>query len=361
MKFMFDISGHGFGHLAQISPAIRETFHRFPTADILVRSQIGSSTLRAFLGKDIRLLDPPPDVGMLMLNAYTIDLESSYVAYEDLHEDLDSKIEQQAAIFSEIQPDILISDIGYVAISAASRANIPSYAVCSLHWGEIFDRYLGDREGAGRIHGEIIDSYSNARIFFLPQPRTSIPDIQNIRRIGLMGRHWGQNRKSEIFQRVGGKESRILATYTLGGIGHDSLVPELSIERGWLWIVPHEIKQRPEYRLIESVVSVSDLSGIPFLDVISSSDLVVTKTGYSTFAECALHGVPCLFLSRPDWPEAAQLESWMIENGYGFAVDFSTLTTDEWFEQALEMSKKRTAPAVATGHIELLDAIEEEL
>ena len=60
-----------------------------------------------------------------------------------------------------------------------------------------------------------------------------------------------------------------------------------------------------------------DFSVLPlaFIDVLSSSDVVLTKPGYGTYAEAVCNGVPLLTLERPDWPETSGLNAWARLHG----------------------------------------------
>jgi UDP:flavonoid glycosyltransferase YjiC (YdhE family) len=50
---------------------------------------------------------------------------------------------------------------------------------------------------------------------------------------------------------------------------------------------------------------------MPFVDILCSSDVVITKPGYGTFLEAACNGVPVVTLQRADWPETPFLMAWM--------------------------------------------------
>jgi hypothetical protein len=54
---------------------------------------------------------------------------------------------------------------------------------------------------------------------------------------------------------------------------------------------------------------------VSFNDLLANVDAVVTKPGYGTFVEAAVHGVPILYLRRPDWPEEPCLVDWLRLHG----------------------------------------------
>ena len=51
-----------------------------------------------------------------------------------------------------------------------------------------------------------------------------------------------------------------------------------------------------------------------FIDVLASSDAVVTKIGYATFVEAACNGVGIVSPPRADWPESGPLIEWAKQN-----------------------------------------------
>ena len=48
-----------------------------------------------------------------------------------------------------------------------------------------------------------------------------------------------------------------------------------------------------------------------FSDLLASSDVLLCKPGYGSFAEAACSGIPALYVNRPDWPEAPALIEWL--------------------------------------------------
>ena len=52
-----------------------------------------------------------------------------------------------------------------------------------------------------------------------------------------------------------------------------------------------------------------------FGDLLASSDALICKPGYGSFAEAACSGVPVLYVNRPDWPESPALVEWLQQHG----------------------------------------------
>jgi UDP-N-acetylglucosamine:LPS N-acetylglucosamine transferase len=60
---------------------------------------------------------------------------------------------------------------------------------------------------------------------------------------------------------------------------------------------------------------------LPFLDLMASSDVLLTKVGYGSFVEAAAHAIPLLYMDRPDWPETPFLAAWVAEHGNAAVID----------------------------------------
>ena len=57
------------------------------------------------------------------------------------------------------QLDIVLADVPYLTLAAASRASIPAAALCSLNWADIYRHYFNNRTEAGKILAEMESAY----------------------------------------------------------------------------------------------------------------------------------------------------------------------------------------------------------
>jgi hypothetical protein len=109
----------------------------------------------------------------------------------------------------------------------------------------------------------------------------------------------------------------------LGGIAHHLPVDDWPRLPGVRWLVAgHWRCTHPDAVAWESF-------GLDFNDLLCSSDAVVTKPGYGTFAEAACNGIPLLWQRRDDWPEQEPLIAWLHENARCAEVSARTLAFGE--------------------------------
>ncbi|HEY5716431.1 MAG TPA: hypothetical protein VIS54_08435, partial [Psychromonas sp.] len=78
---------------------------------------------------------------------------------------------------------------------------------------------------------------------------------------------------------------------------------------GWHWLVDQE-----EKGLRDDMSQLSEL-GLPFLELVANSDLILTKPGYGSYCEiaalAAYQKVRVITLERPDWPETPFLNAFL--------------------------------------------------
>lgn len=299
------LSPHGFGHATMTAPLVAELRRRRPE----LRLTIQTSLPRDFLGTryaDFELVPEIADFGFCMTSAIRVDVAASAAAYLAQHADYAALVAGEAARLRAAAPDLVLANIPYVTVAAASRAGIPVAAFSSLNWADLADYFLAHLPQCDRVRAEIRASYAQADIFLRPQPAQDMT-LPNIRNIGPVAR-LGSDRRAEIKQRLGlGKGTR-LGVIAFGGIDHRLPLERWPVMEGWFWLSSlSNTPNRPD-------MARWPVAGVPFADLFPSTDVIIGKPGYGTFSEVGLGGVPMLYESRPDWPEAPPLEEWLARH-----------------------------------------------
>jgi len=89
---------------------------------------------------------------------------------------------------------------------------------------------------------------------------------------------------------------------------------------------------------------------------------VVGKTGYGTFSEAGVAGIPVLYEARPDWPEAPPIERWLSRHTKCLAVQPQDLLEGGLKEQLQKLfSLPDQQVAFPCGVMEGADALEQVL
>lgn len=338
-----DISAHGFGHLAQTAAVLNAL--EMQDLRITIRSQAPLSLLRERIQVGFELLPYQQDNGMLMLDALQVDVPKSLAWYQNFHATFAERVEQAAQELAALQADLLLVNVPYLSLAAAQSLNLPSLALCSLNWADVFQSYCGHLPGSAEIHAEILAAYQGVQCFLQPtpsMPMINLPRTRVLAPIVSLG-----NQQSERLTAATNSSFRQFILVSLGGIGiHYPLEtwPKLA---GVAWI----FDDKSLYRRREDFFPVSSF-GLSYIDLLASCNLVLTKTGYGTQTEAVINQIPALCVQRPDWPEEPYLSAWHQQQGEVVFIDWQAIQTGQFVEPLTALltttwTKQRVLPTGA--------------
>jgi hypothetical protein len=304
------ISSHGYGHAMQALLVVNALRKHLPSLKITLRTQVLPDYLRSRLIGDFKILPVSSDFGMMMHSAIDIDVVASATVYKQLHQNWLEKVAVEAASLEAIKADLILADVPYLSLAGAKKAGIPAVALCSLNWADIYWNYCAKQLNAQQIHQQIQAAYQSAEYFLQAEPSMPMMDLGNRKPIGVLAT-LGINRRAIINQQLNLNPKQHLVLIALGGVSMPLQMDKWAKMPGISWLVPAAWGiQRPDVFAWESL-------HLPFIDVLRSSDIVITKPGYGTFTEAACNGVAVLYLERHDWPETPYLVSWLKKHARG--------------------------------------------
>ncbi len=336
LHIVVDISHHGFGHLAQTAPVLQALGHRQANLRLTVRSTLPKAVLHRRIGEELHVIPSAQDVGMCMASALEVLPEDSARAHGLLHREWTNTVSRSARELEALTPDLVIANIPYLTLAAGALAGIPTVAMCSLNWADIYGHYCGAIPGGTAIHRQMLKSYEEAGLFLQPRPHMPMTYLPQRKSVGPVAQ-LGTRRRGEMARKLGIEPHERLVLVGLGGIA-----TRLSVERwptlpGTRWLVPGDwLTGRSDCLPLESLA-------MPFIDILASSDVMIAKPGYGAFVEAACHGLPVLYLARPDWPEEPYLSVWLHQHARALEVQRRDFRTGR-FVDALEGLLEQPAP-----------------
>lgn len=315
LNLFVDISSHGFGHLAQTAPLLNALTAQQPCR-LTIRCAHPRVILSARIQAPFTHIQASSDFGFVMRNALTIDLDASALRYRDQHQQWPQRLAHDCALIQGLQPDLVLSNVSPLPLAAAAEVGIPSLAFCSLNWADLFTHYFGGNEWADHIEATLLGAYASARHFVCLTPGMAMPRLPNLRLGGIIAAH-GLPDRATWAQRLTAPFDKRWLLIALGGIEH-----RLPVES---WHIPADV-----HLLVPTTWGVrhpacSSYGADHFTDLLATTDVVLTKPGYGTFAECAVNGRPVLYLPRPDWPEQLALIDWLHEHGRALSTSETQL------------------------------------
>lgn len=349
MHIVVDISAHGFGHVAQSSAVINALHHqttnrRGDEFRLTIRSCADEATLRERICRPFDLIPYRQDQGMIMHDALGVDAEATMDWYRDFHADYNRKKNHAARDLEKLRPDVLFSDVPYLGLDAANLVGVPAVAMCSLNWADIFLSYCSGYNGSAKIHDEIVEAYNTANTFLQPAPSMPMKTLDNTRPISPIA--FKGNADVGVMRSLAGIGDKVQnASFILVGVG-GLPIKNLPLESwprldGVYWIFPDAILSHRQASLGRAdFLCQSVFNSIPYIDLLASCSLVVTKTGYGTQTESVLNQVPSICIERLDWPEHEYLRRWHEDHGEVGFVDVKDMGSKRFESMVADLLAK---------------------
>jgi hypothetical protein len=321
MHLLVAISHHGLGHLAQAAPVLNVLHAARPELSLTVWSGITRPALAARIHAPFQHRHEPADVGLAMHDAVRVDLAASRDAYLDFHRNWDARVALEAGWLRAQGITGVLADAACLPLAAAAHAGIPGVGLCSLNWVDIAGAYLAEQAGMAEVLEQMAAAYRSARAFLRATPAMPMDWLENREALPPIAAR-GIARGDALRARLGLAAEERLVLIGFGGIGYQASRP-LPTLTGTRWLVPDNW---PEKRA--DLIPFAS-TGLPFLDLLASCAVLVTKVGYGSFVEAAAAGVPVLYIDRPDWPETPYLRDWLLAHTRAAVTDEAGLFDPE--------------------------------
>lgn len=343
------ISGHGFGHIAQVAPVLNALSRLLPGLRLTLRTTIPEAHLRSRVATEFRYIAEATDFGMVMVSALEVQVEASMRAYAEFHADWPGRIAAEAAAINALAPDLVLSDVAYLPLAGASRVGIPSIAMCSLNWADIFRYFCGAMPRAAEILQQIEQAYLQSETFLRLLPAMPMPWLTNLRTIGPVAQ-LGINRRHEINAKLDWADNHKLVLVSMGGIATRLPVANWPAIPNMHWLVPADWLigcEREDMLAFESLAF--EFRDMSFSDVLASCDLLLTKPGYGAFTEAACNGVPVIYVRRNAWPEQDDLIAWLEQSGLCHKLEAGQVESGNFLEDLQRLLMQPRPGAVAAS------------
>lgn len=280
-------SAHGFGHTTR-QLALAAALRRLGAEPVLF-----SAAPRALVDERLPGLELRPwwvDVGIAQRDSVHEDLPRTLALLAERC--AEAAVDRLAAALAGF--DRVVVDTAPAGLEAARRAGVPALAVGNFDWPWIYRHYPELSALAERLA-----HWQAAHVGLQITPGPGLSGFQAVERFGLLG-------KPSSPMRLASEGRTVLVSF--GGFGLDAVDQLLPVMSGVTWVLAP-----PMLRLHRPDVIYAE--GLPFPALVAGADAVLTKPGYSIFAEAALAGTPLVWISRGAFPEAPAIEAAMRERG----------------------------------------------
>ncbi len=330
MNIAVYISGHGFGHLAQVAPVLNKIYQCSPECRFLIRSPLPESELKARLQFDFQLEPEAVDIGVIQKSAIEEDREESIAAMRTWTDAMGRHISREVALLKRFAPSLVLSNISPLAFPAAKAVGAPAIGLASLDWHTIYSHWLPESDS---IIATLKKAYRQCDFLLTPPMAMDMGVFTKKRTIPLIAAH----PKSVGINLRQGYKKRALVIF--GGSGSPAYdMDALAAMSEWLFLIPEAPDHAPR-----NVQSIHFGPALRAVDLMPQVDAVVCKPGYGILAESWRTDTPVAWVERPDFPEYPILKKWLDELFPSCGMDRKSFHCGNWLP-ALEGAVASSRP-----------------
>jgi hypothetical protein len=306
-RLLVSISAHGLGHLAQTAPVVRAIGQSHPGIAITVLTGIPEAAVRVRISVAFEHVGSNDDFGLLMRTPVEPLRAETANRYVELHVGWEERVTSLAGWMRAQGFGLVLSNVGYTAIAAARRAGIPAVAMSSINWVDVLQCYCGAFAGMAGVIAQIERTYRSADAFLRVVPGLPMPWLPTTDLSPIVAR--GRNRRDEIAKLFNLPSHTRIVVFSVS-----ELAPPpppafpAALSEDLLLLGPTAWSSQLPWRCFAA-------TGMPFLDLLTSADLVVGKPGYGLATEAAMAQVPLLLVPYEAWPEVPVHIGWLRQHG----------------------------------------------
>lgn len=342
------ITNHGFGHAVRISSVANLIQKMCPDILLIMVTTAPRWLLESYISGDFIYRPRSFDVGVIQSDSITMDKETTLKKLQEIKKKERSIIAGEVNFIKQNRVDLLLADIPPIAAKIAQVANIPCWMLSNFGWDFIYRSWGGEFL---EIADWISESFAQCkRLFRLPlhEPMSAFSNIVDVGLTGGIPRYQPEEIKAK-FEIHTEKEKTILLTF--GGLGLDK-IPYENISGFPDWQFMTFDSNSPELPNLINLKKESgkkdiNLPNIRPVDLMPICGRIVSKPGYSTFAEALRLETPIVSLVREGFAESK-----LLLEGIQDYSDHQILSPTDFFNSDWEFLRK---PLQAPRKSEKLD------
>jgi hypothetical protein len=316
------VTGHGFGHGVRMACVVAEIQRLRPDCLVILATRAPRWLLESYIPGDFIHRPVSLDAGVIQSDSLQMDLDATRRELTAVYQGKNALIAQEADYLRQNQADLVLADIPALAVSLAHQAGIPAWLMGNFGWNFIY-RDWGPSfwDLAEQIEA---DYQACDQLFRLPlaEPMTIFPRRRDVGLTGGAPRYSEAELREKLALKTPPERTVLL---TFGGLGLAS-IPYETLAKFPDWLFLTFDAQAPK---LPNLISLPPGSFRP-VDVMPLCGRVISKPGYSTFAEALRLGVPLVSLTREGFAEAPILLAGLQDYGRHQIIDTADFFLGRW-------------------------------
>jgi hypothetical protein len=332
------ITAHGFGHAARTASIAGHLQKLLPAVKLILVTTAPKWLLECYIDGDFIYRQRGFDVGVVQADSLKMDLDATLSKWQQIIAIKDELIAEEVAFCQEQGVNLVFGDAPPLATLIAEKLGVPCWMSGNFGWDFIY-RDWGKEFQA--IADWIGDCYGRCDRLFRVPLHESMDRFPVIEDVGLTG---GDPKYPLDFLRdkfhIQPAKQTILLTF--GGLSLDA-IPYQNIDRF------------PDYRFITLDAHAPDLPNLVKIldrayrpvDFMPLCDRVLSKPGYSTYAEALKLQIPIISLTRSGFAESEIIINGMQDFGYHQVISPNQFFADNWDFLDLPLQPPRSSQKLA--------------
>lgn len=344
------ITNHGFGHTTRTSAVVAEIQARCPDILVIMVTTAPRWLLESYIPGHFIHRPRAFDIGVVQSDSITMDKPATLEKLKHIQTQQSATIASEVSFIRQNRVGLILADIPPLVPAIAKAADVPCWMASNFGWDLIYRDWGGEFEA---IADWISDCFSKCdRLFRLPfkEPMSAFPVVEDV---GLTGGdpRFSADELRQVFGITASPDKTALLTF--GGLGLAQIpYEELSRFSDWQFITFD--RSAPA---LPNLLKVADPRYRP-VDFMPLCGRVVSKPGYSTFAEACRLNIPIVSIERNEFAEAPLLIDGIRDYARHIILKKQQLYEEAWafLEQAPSPPRSAT-PLPTDGNEAIAQAV----
>jgi hypothetical protein len=319
------ISGHGFGHAAQVVPVLNALGRLVPGLRVLLRTTVPAAFFKDRLTIPWETSAVQQDVGCIQSSPLIIEVEATWREHQRFHSTWNDRLQVEVEAMRRAKPDVILADTPYLALVAGKAAGISTVALVSFTWDLILSEFQAPPSIDSRtIIQSIREAYAQADLALRITPAPKMSNFPRITDIGPIADPVpsAHNQLTEFLGLAPGEYTVLVG---FGGIPLDSLpFDRLGSLAGYRFLFDGSIPPGSNRFVSASALPFS------FKTLLASVDVIMTKPGYGTLVEAVALQTPMVYVRRYNFADEQSLVDYLHRYGKGVELSMNDFVQGQW-------------------------------
>ncbi len=287
-RIVIYVSDHGFGHASRVIGLVRQLQQR--NCEIIIKNSNAYDFLKSHLPNN-KIIKLKTDVGPISdIFSNNPDYEKTFSLYDNWINDQQKWLNKEIKFYKNKKIDLIISDISPISIKLANILHIPSVTIANFTWIDILEKFPHNKN-KNKILNWLKDSSEMTDLCIKTPLHMKLNGMKRTKKCSLLCRNITKSNK-DILKKLKLNHKPITVYF-----GNNSL-PKINITTNKLktniiYLLQNNIK------INNKIIKNREESQ----NIISASNLVISKPGYSIISECINSLCPIFLIPRKNYPE----------------------------------------------------------